>query len=754
MPNDAPPAPRAPDANWIPAPSLALKIAVAYALLGALWIWVSGSVLHYFVRQPELEARWEEYKGWFFVAVTATFLGLALARYFKQIRQSAHLVRKSEARLQAIFSQSSIGVVVTDPAGRVQETNPAFEELLGFTAEELQHKTLHDLTPSADRDGLRAFLPRVGSAGTNRGRTAEQQFIRRNGQLIWAKVTGNALRGASGEVLALVGLVEDITARKRAEVEERRFLRSLHALNECNQMMVRAEDELELLRAICRIIVEQSDYRMAWVGFAESDAAKTLRPVAQAGLPEGYLETLHLTWADTEKGRGPAGMAIRTRQHFVVQNVATEPFFPWRDEAIRHHCAAGISLPLLRDNQAFGALTIYAAEPDAFDSAAVALLTELANDLAYGIVSLRTRDGHRRAEAALQASEAKYRRLHESMTDAFASVDLTGFVRESNRAFRDMLGYSPEELAKLTYMDLTPEKWHAFEQNIVETQILKRGYSDVYEKEYRRKDGTIFPVELRAFLMPDEAGQPMAMWAIVRDITERKRAKELLEKSREQLRALLARLQRLREEERTRIAREVHDVLGQLLTGLKMDLAWCERRYGRIAEDELRQSLQEKLATTVRLADTMIETVQKISHELRPSVLDNLGLPAALQFEARQFQERTGIACELSPVPDHLVVRPDQATGIFRIFQEILTNVARHARATRVCVEFGQSGGTLLLRVSDNGCGISAEAISDPCSLGLLGMSERAFLMGGSVDIRGQPGQGTTVTLAIPLPPA
>lgn len=142
---------------------------------------------------------------------------------------------------------------------------------------------------------------------------------------------------------------------------------------------------------------------------------------------------------------------------------------------------------------------------------------------------------YQRAQQALRKSEAKYRRLHESMRDAFASVDMTGRITESNRAFQAMLGYTGEELARLTYLDLTPQKWHAAEAGVLAGQVLRRGYSDVYEKEYRRKDGTIFPVELRTFLVPDDQGMPAAMWAIVRDITERKRAERALREARDTL---------------------------------------------------------------------------------------------------------------------------------------------------------------------------------------------------------------------------
>jgi len=240
---------------------------------------------------------------------------------------------------------------------------------------------------------------------------------------------------------------------------------------------------------------------------------------------------------------------------------------------------------------------------------------------------------------------------------------------------------------------------------------------------------------------------------MVQDITELKQTEAALRQSREQLRALLARLERLREEERTRMAREVHDVLGQLLTGLKMDMSWWERRFTKIADEPLRHALEEKVEATSRLADRMIETVRKISRDLRPSLLDDIGLGAALQFEARQFQERIGIICEVSVRPENFPLEPDLTTGIFRIFQELLTNVARHAQATRVLAALSRREGTVTLEVKDNGRGIREGELSNPKSLGLLGITERASLMGGRFEIHGSPGGGTTAALTIPVAP-
>ncbi len=234
-----------------------------------------------------------------------------------------------------------------------------------------------------------------------------------------------------------------------------------------------------------------------------------------------------------------------------------------------------------------------------------------------------------------------------------------------------------------------------------------------------------------------------------RDITERKRAEDELRRSTEQLRALAVHLQSVREQERTRIAREIHDQLGQMLTGLRMELRSLEKRLADSGAGPT-ASLQEKLEEMKGLTDATISAVQKLSHELRPGALDDLGLVAALQQEARSFEERSGVRCELALPDEPLALDRERSTVMFRIFQEILTNVARHASATNVRVHLETNGGMVALVVADNGRGIAAPEIASPKSLGLLGMSERAAAVGGAVLFRGTPGKGTTVTVRVP----
>lgn len=239
---------------------------------------------------------------------------------------------------------------------------------------------------------------------------------------------------------------------------------------------------------------------------------------------------------------------------------------------------------------------------------------------------------------------------------------------------------------------------------------------------------------------------------VVVEISERKRAEEQLERSQRNLRALAVHLQTVREEERTRISREIHDQLGQMLTGLKMDLRWLQRRLEQPESNWDGVALRQKLSEGQTLVDDTIGIVQRIAAELRPSDLDSLGLLPAMRSEAHRFEERTRIRVSLA-LPEELVTRQREiATALFRIFQETLTNVARHAQASAVEVKLQETGGEVCLEIHDNGQGIAPDVRSRPTSLGLLGMNERAYSLGGQFDIEGLPAGGTKVSVRIPLP--
>jgi PAS domain S-box-containing protein len=260
-------------------------------------------------------------------------------------------------------------------------------------------------------------------------------------------------------------------------------------------------------------------------------------------------------------------------------------------------------------------------------------------------------------------------------------------------------------------------------------------------------DGTVRILHNRGEVLVGEDGRPVRMFGTEEDVTERRQAEERLEESNRQLRALAARLQMVREEESIHIAREIHDELGGALTGLKMDLSWIGKRLS----EQSREAVDPKLRSALELIDETVSKVRNISMGLRPSVLDDLGLSAAIEWQAREFEKRTETRCKLVSLQEDVTLSPEKSTAVFRIFQEILTNVTRHAHASLVEVALEEREGDLILKVSDNGKGFKGDNVGETKSLGLLGMRERAMIFGGRVEIVGAEGRGTTVTVRIPL---
>jgi PAS domain S-box-containing protein len=230
---------------------------------------------------------------------------------------------------------------------------------------------------------------------------------------------------------------------------------------------------------------------------------------------------------------------------------------------------------------------------------------------------------------------------------------------------------------------------------------------------------------------------------------ERRLAKERLQRSYDELRALSARLQAVREEESRRIAREVHDEVGQMLTALRLDVAWLERML-RPAAPAAGDEVPEKLRSMSQLLDAAADAVHRIVSELRPGVLDKLGLEAAVEWYVEEFEKRARISCRLRSNLDGVTLDGDRSIALFRILQEALTNVARHAGATAVEIRLAAEAGRVLLEVTDNGRGIADDRVADSGSMGLLGMRERARLLGGNTVIRRHPAGGTTVEATLP----
>lgn len=339
-------------------------------------------------------------------------------------------------------------------------------------------------------------------------------------------------------------------------------------------------------------------------------------------------------------------------------------------------------------------------------------------------------------------------RILNGMYDALMVVDRDYRIVDINNCFIDYYKKNREEIIGKTCYEIT----HSLPQPCTEDQhpcpirkVIETKSINKVKHIHKDKYGKDVIVDIFSFPLFDLTGDVEYIVEIQQNITEHKKTEERLRVSREQLRGLAAYLESAREEERRKMARKIHDELGQTLAGLKIDLSWLSK--GLSKEQE---SLFEKTKSMSKLVDTTIQTVKRIAAELRPGVLDDLGIAAAIEWQAGEFEKLAEIKCEFSSNPRDIILDQERSIVIFRIFQEILTNIILHAKATNVKISLKEEGSSIVLKVRDNGKGISNKQISDSKAFGLIGMRERVRPWRGEIKISGAPGKGTTVVASIP----
>jgi PAS domain S-box-containing protein len=352
----------------------------------------------------------------------------------------------------------------------------------------------------------------------------------------------------------------------------------------------------------------------------------------------------------------------------------------------------------------------------------------------------RLLDSEKAARREAERAERQIVNILERVSDAFVALDADWRYTYVSRKAGEIFGREPAQLVGKHIWTEFPEgvgqPFHEAYERAAREQTVVR-FEDYYPPYDRWFENRVYP-------------GPDGLSIFFSDITEKKRTDERLRATNEQLRALSARLQTVREEEAVRIAREIHDELGQLLTALRLDVGWLRSRLAKATSEDT-APLRARADAMSELAERTIRTVQRISEELRPSALDQLGLEAALASHLEDLESRSGIATSfVSRIQDRRLPPPVE-TAVFRIVQELLTNVARHSGARSARVALSEEGGTVQVEVADDGRGIREEELLDPRSLGLVGIRERALLLGGAVDVRGTPGGGTRAVVRIPV---
>ena len=353
----------------------------------------------------------------------------------------------------------------------------------------------------------------------------------------------------------------------------------------------------------------------------------------------------------------------------------------------------------------------------------------------------------KKAESALRESEEHFATVFRASPLPIGINRLRdGVFLDVNNAFLRLHGYDREEVVGHASAEL--KLWHSANREAVYRELREQKRPQVVEMQGRHKSGEVRDL-IASIELIEVAGEPCVL-GVLTDITERKRAATELEASRTALRALAARVEAVREEERRKLARDIHDTFGHALTDWKFDLSWLGRRLEEAGIGG-RTAIRRRVAAMSKRAEAEMETARRIAGALRPALLDSVGLAPAIEWLARDFQTRTGLRCRVAVPAGPLTFSAPLATAIFRMAQELLTNVARHAKASAAELRLVVADGRVELHVRDNGCGISDRTARNPTSLGLVGLRERAVALGGEFEIKGSSRHGTTATVRLPL---
>lgn len=663
-------------------------------------------------------------------------------------RRAEEAIRVSEEQHRRLVDHLQAGVVVHGADTRIRFANAQAKALLGLTEDQIQGRAAPDpewcfLAEDGRRLAVEEYpVNRVLATGLPLENLVAGIRDPRSKEDRWVVVTAFPEKDDRGELQHVVVSFIDVTHRRRAQAE-------LEAVAKIAGLFQRALPLDETFHEAARILAEALRFPLAVIGTWQRDRQE-MTVTGAVGMP-GFADGTVF-----RAGCSIAGKVARTGVVFWDYRLGLDPS-PEAATLRGLGIETFICVPIEIQGEIVGTVGLgdHVSRKDA--ASWLVSLTAVARALAQEMA-------RRGAEDAVRRSEGKYRRLHESLTDAFVEVDLSGRVREFNRAYQEMLGYTEAELLALTYPELTPESWHAAEAVIVREQILARGYSDVYEKEYRRKDGTVFPVELRAFLVRDDSGAPEAIWGIARDLTARKRA-EAAQLRNQKLQALGT------------LAGGVAHEFNNILLAIRGNASLAVEELP--ADHPVRELVQEIDRAGVRAAGLVRQILAfarpreggKALVALGPVVDEALGLlratlPAQIEIRSFRVGETPPVAADADQLHQALVnVVTNAAHAIGRGAGRIdVTLDARNVgEETGASVPGLRVGRYACVTVADDGCGMDAATLGrafDPffttrrpgegTGLGLSIVHGVMQGHGGAVAIRSTPGAGTIVTLYFP----
>jgi PAS domain S-box-containing protein len=651
-----------------------------------------------------------------------------------------------------VVEHLSEGVLIVDPDDQLIYWNPAALRMYGFASAEEAVRSLSDapqMFELSTLEGVAIPLEEWPLARVLRGESLSNLELRiRRLSPPWSRVfryCGSRVQYAGRRPLGFL-TVSDVTERKQTETELERVSRLNLARSLINQAIVRTPERNALFGQVCHALVEKGGFGMVWIGW-RSARTERLMPLAECGDDSGYLDAVEMYADERPGGRGPSGLAFRSGRPYVCNDVSEDQStLPWRAKFEQRGLRASAAFPIRRSGKVRGILTVYAYEVGFFRDKEVALLEEAAADLSFALDHFASEAARRRAQDLVERERAFTDAMLESLPGVVYLYDQQRRFLRWNRNFVAVSGYNDEEIARMQPLDFFTGRDRERVDREIEVAFAT-GESCV-EAAFTAKDGTtkdyFFTGKRLSF-----NGVPCLIGMGI-DITVRKYAEAATEQYARRLQATSHRLLTVQEAERRTLARELHDAVGQELTALSLNLTIID---GSLPQEGL-QKVHERLEDSQGLLEKTTSHLRNIMMELRPPGLDELGLLAALTEHVGQVARRSEVAVSISGAEPHPRLAPTEGIALFRIAQEALNNIVKHARASEACVSLRQNSQYVVLSVTDNGVGFdtAAKPIMGGYGMGTTTMRERAEAIGARLELQSVPGEGTQVTVELQWP--
>ncbi|MBL7693975.1 MAG: PAS domain S-box protein [Ferruginibacter sp.] len=668
-------------------------------------------------------------------------------RNISEKKRAEQQLKTSEEKTRLIMNSALDAIISIDEAGLITFWNPQAEQTFGWSAEEITGKSLTDtIIPPQYREmhqkGMELY--RQTGKGPVLNKIIEISAVNRSGAEFPIELTIIPVR-YNGSV-SFSAFIRDISLRKKAEEKILKANRLYFFISQVNQMIVRATNQETLFKEACRIAVELGKFSLAWIGLVD-EATESVVPVVYAGEENKYLSEIKpISIKDIPEGHGPTGQAIRNGQYYICNDIEADPAMdPWKDAALSRGYRSSMSLPIIKSGKVVGAFSFYAPVKNFFDDSEIALLEEATGDVAFALEVFEKEEMRRKAEQGIVESERRYHTLAEVSPVGIFHTDAAGSTTYVNPRWCQISGITYEKAMGNGWFEAVhPDDRDMLRRNWEEA--TRHQQVSVSEYRFVRPNGSTAWVIGQAIPERDADGAIVGYVGTTTDITDRKLAEKEMEESSQKLRQLTTHLLNIREEERKRIGREIHDELGQQLTAIKMDISWIAKK-----TDPSQEAFKTKLQNVIALLDGGNQSIRRILNELRPVILDDYGLLEALRWQAQQFTANTHIPVAMTASESDMKIPEEISTCIFRIFQEALTNITRYAKATQVKVSLDIDSDSVLLNIEDNGLGFDTELTKTKKSFGILGMKERVASLNGRFDLSSVPGNGTRISIHIPI---